>query len=73
LAIKIFCDVCNETITPNEESGQLVYAEKTFQLFKGKQEPAIKKTEMVFCEKCIRGLRSYIHNQRGAQRENAKG
>jgi hypothetical protein len=67
--IKIFCDVCGEVITQQEESGQLVYAEKTFQLFKGKQEPAIKKTEMVFCEKCIRGLRSYIHNQRDVQKK----
>jgi len=65
----IKCDVCSEVITPNEESGQLVYAEKTFQMFKGKQEPAMRKTEMVFCEKCIRGLRSYLHGQREVQKK----
>jgi hypothetical protein len=56
-------------IGQQDENGTLVYVEKTFQLLKNKQEPAIRKTEMIFCQICIRGLRQYIHNQREAQKK----
>ena len=67
MAIIIKCDICNEEIKNGEENGKLVYVEKTFQLLKGKQEPAIKQTEMIFCEKCIRGIRKYILGQKGIE------
>jgi len=72
MAIKIYCDICEEQILPNEENGKLIYIEKTFQLLKGKNEPAVRQTELIFCDKCIRGLRSYIHNQRAVQKDSNK-
>jgi hypothetical protein len=67
--LKAFCDICDDLIKPQDENGKLVYIEKTFQLLKNKQEPAIRQTELIFCEKCIRGLRQYIHGQRDVQKK----
>ena len=64
------CDLCGGEIKQGEENGTFTAMEKTI-LYdeKHQAQQGFKKTELLFCQQCLKGIRSYLDGQKNLNKK----
>lgn len=62
MAVKLFCDACEEEIKKDELASDFVSFNASYNI---KGERSIEKNAQMFCEKCSENIKKYIEKFRG--------
>ena len=66
--LKIYCDICEKEIDKTKElMGSFRYVERKLDFVKHKPERVVKEVELILCEKCVDGAKSYFEGQKNVK------